>query len=207
MSQLSACRSMGFALAALLLPAAAQAIPITYTYEIASASGTLNSVAFSSEPLVFHATADTDDVGTISGLPVIGLLTASFTINGGEPLVMEQTLGLLVSSGILFLVTDNLKAVIYGGEAEAGPISTYDLVSELSVSGMSVGFFPADDDAGYGALSTTSGPLIFDVIPFTTASFVASTSDAGATVPLPAAAPLFAGGLAMLGLLRRRRRA
>lgn len=163
----------------------ALAIPITYT-ESATASGTLNGISFSNDVITLTGTADTTGVFDQGGVLKIDVV-AWFSISGGGDGTFTDAMQVFNNPGFLppavglddgitssVMATFNSAFASYNLASAIGPITGAPFINP------SVSF------------ETSAGPLLIST---------AGNSTFTATLPEPAALPLFATGLGVLGLL------
>jgi hypothetical protein len=172
------------AIISVLSVANAKAIPITYT-EVGTGSGALDGTSFTNQLVTIMMTADTSN---ITGGPTF------FQNLVGTTTVSVSTVG-----------TDTLKfAGAFANGQEAGFFVGVPIVIETSSSAFA--------SYALGVIGPTSGPSVINPgINFQTGTGTFGLTSMGdttfsATVPLPAALPLFATGLVGLGLLGWRRK-
>lgn len=181
-------------------PTVALALPALYTITLEGVSGTLGANAFTERQVTFRVSGDTDDIYTSGDYHELLSAPAEVTI---------ASLGTYVFTGDSYVWTNlsgvglfdyNWNDIVYGSELDettAADSTAFDLTTDISLAFSSMQVY---DDSFY-TIATTGGNLVL------TADYVPGTfvAEIGATVPLPAAAPLLGMGLAALGLARRRR--
>lgn len=181
--------------AAVLMPFAASAVPITYTYS-GMASGDLAGTGFSGASFVITAQADTSTVGgwccsnlqnthASATVSLTGFGTVSFSMPTHTWIAENCCLGFganLAANYVTLFSTPGLTDVGYGLATNIGPI-----VAVASTQGQFVG------------IATSGGALTFSQIGDVT--FQASV------VPEASASVLMALGLAGIMLATRRRKA
>ena len=173
----------------------AKASTITYT-ESATVSGSLNGVSFASKLLTLTGTGDTANI--TNGVPIAIHLTATFGVAGVGSGTFTDT----------FEVFDNQGAAVAGFEDIAQPANLLDTANNaFATYNLSTSIGPLTGSSlinpGF-SFPTTAGALILN-----SAGDATFTAVVTPVVPLPAALPLFASGLAGLVLLgwRRKRKA
>jgi hypothetical protein len=184
-------------LALLGLVANAKASPITYT-ESATVSGSLNGVSFTNELLTLTGTGDTASVA--SGFYFTNVVSATFSLAGFGSGTFTESID----------VFDNQS--VPGAGFQKGPAGGLDLLDILNNAALasyalttSIGPITGSPAINSGtSFSTSRGPLILTSFSGDT-TFTANAGTVSA-VPLPGAFPLFATGLAGLGLLGWRRK-
>ena len=195
MAELHNKRWVEFLLAGVLLlaPGYAQAIPVTYFYEV-TGTGTIGGVPFES-PVTFIARGDTGSVSptlsvaydgeiVIAGLGAFTLAPTSFS-------VLTLNLGSELNYGIF-------PSVVISG-LESAVFATWDFSSELSlapVSGEAVLQAPPVN----GPVMTSGGDFLLESI-LPQVRFRSSV----ATVPVPATGALLLGALALVAATARQR--
>ena len=196
------------AVAALAFAAPALASPITYT-EVGTGSGTLDGTSFTNQLVTITMTADTTNIidGSTTPFNSVGTTTVTVSAVGADT----------VPDAFAFVNQNNPVAGF--ADALMSPDSTADLpVINSTVNSVFASY-------ALGAIGPTSGPSLRNQATFATGSGTFSLSSMGDTtfcaasdgvscatvgaVPLPATLPLFATGLAGLGLIgwRRKRKA
>ncbi|MBP6765097.1 MAG: hypothetical protein KA141_08875 [Rubrivivax sp.] len=182
--------------AALLMPVAAWAVPITYIYS-GTGSGSLGGTNFSSTGFIITAQADTDNIApwssatlqnTHSSATVTLLGFGTFTLTAPTHTWIADNcclgIGADLSSNYLTLFNPAIVSVGYALATDIGPI----LDATASTQNQFVG------------IETSGGDL--SISQLNGASFQAITS----AVPETSASVLMALGLAGIGLAARRRR-
>ena len=191
----------------MLCVANAKAIPITYT-ETATISGSLNGVSFANELLTLTGTGDTGAVaGPASSPGFTGFtnpVTVTFSVAG-------------TGSGSLtgpYHAFDNQSAEAAGFTNETLQTSLLFIFGPAAFGSyaLSTSIGPITDDDMWNpgvSFPSTAGALIINFVIGEEGTFTAATGTVAQVVPLPAALPLFATGLGVLGLLgwRRKRKA
>lgn len=178
---------------ALLLGSVAQAETIEYIFTGTCAASTcsLNGTYFTS--FTVTEVGDTSSVSGPSGGEYTNATSATFTSGAltatltGTNEVLENT----ASPGYMGFVQTSPALAIEALTNTA--FETYDLATALALTSGGLSVSATDD-----TYSTSAGNLVFADI--TALSFEAVVT------PLPAALPLFAGGLGAMGLLGRRRK-
>jgi hypothetical protein len=168
----------------------------TVTVEITgNGTGTFNGNPFSSSPFDFHL------VGPDGGGNVVDLTTATVSINGGSFNTFTDPMHIGLHFG--------LDYAFFGYQAPGPdliqltflPADFTALTSTNSFSGAPTGFLLAFSD-----VPTSGGPLSFTDFDLRGLNLSAVSTGSGSQTPLPAALPLFASGLGVMGLLARRRK-
>jgi hypothetical protein len=169
----------------------ARAESITYT-ESATISGSLGGTGFSDDVITLTGSDDPANVVSVAGL-FENNLTVTFSIAGAGAGtwtdVGTYVFDAFSSAGFSdhFLGIDIL-------DTQSPALATYKLTTSIGpISGTAL-------FSGGASFSTTDGTLII-----TAADNAVFSADVDAT-PLPAALPLFAGGLGIIGLLARRKK-
>ena len=192
-------RIIGIALAAFAFAAPAMASPITYT-EVGTGSGTLDGTMFTNQLVTITMPGDTTNItNPNSGFfqNLVGTTTVTVATVGTDTL----------PTGRVFVVQTSQVA---GFEDTSLP----EVIMDTSNSAFAT--------YALGAIGPTSGPSLRNLATFATGSgtfYLSSMGDSTfcaasdgvscatvGAVPLPAALPLFATGLAALGLLGWRRK-
>jgi len=190
-----------FIASALAAAAAAQAVPITYTFS-GVANGTVGAQAFVRNDLLVTVTTDTTNIDTTrfgSGIPATAaLLNASFSLSGFGSGTLTQAVYVFNNQGTQTLGFGNIaNNDLIDLENVAVPLSTYGLVTPLTFMGTPPNFIFQFQNVGtsLGALSLSG---------LTDAVFTASV----AAVPEPSTYGMLAAGLMVgVGAQARRRRA
>jgi hypothetical protein len=190
-----------FIASALAAAAAAQAVPITYTFS-GVANGTVGAQAFVRNDLLVTVTTDTTNIDTTrfgSSIPATAaLLNASFSLSGFGSGTLTQAVYVFNNQGTQTLGFGNIaNNDLIDLENVAVPLSTYGLVTPLTFMGTPPNFIFQFQNVGtsLGALSLSG---------LTDAVFTASV----AAVPEPSTYGMLAAGLMVgVGAQARRRRA
>jgi hypothetical protein len=183
---------IGAALFALASPA--YAVPITYTMTD-TASGSLNGVAFSNSTIVLTETADTTNITERFPGQFWNSGTMTLSVSGGALVTFTDQVALRSLHGGNFawvdfieltandeiLLDENNAFATYFSDTAIGPVTATSVLF-----GGNTGF------------STTGGTFIL-----TSAALPTFT----ATIPEPASLAIFGAGLAVLGVMRRKRNA
>ena len=185
---------LGGALGVLFFAGSGTASPITYT-QVGYGSGSLNGQAFSGLSVLLSLTTDTS---SITGGPTF------FTNMGGTVLatVSGLTTDTLPNASVFVIQTFAPPAAGFGDSVAGGSImDTFNSVFAayaLGPIGPTAGASFIRSDLTYA--TGTGGIFYLTSVGDTT--FTAAATAA----PLPAALPLFSGGLGVMGLLSARRR-
>jgi hypothetical protein len=190
-----------FIASALAAAAAAQAVPITYSFS-GVANGTVGAQAFVRNDLLVTVTTDTTNIDTTrfgSSIPATAaLLNASFSLSGFGSGTLTQAVYVFNNQGTQTLGFGNIaNNDLIDLENVAVPLSTYGLVTPLTFMGTPPNFIFQFQNVGtsLGALSLSG---------LTDAVFTASV----AAVPEPSTYGMLAAGLMVgVGAQARRRRA
>lgn len=185
---------------------AAQAVPITYTFSIASGSASFagDSTAYTGG-FTITAHADTDDIEAYG---------SGYWVNHSNAEISGSFGTVALDSGTRTFVNNNTSIVGFSREGSTGydllngagdeSLSSYDLSTEISTTG-SAEFLQW---SGFSDIVTSLGVLTFSDLT-TEMTFTATLDDVTppAPVPVPAAGLLLLGGIGALTALRRRSRA
>jgi hypothetical protein len=196
-SQVKFTRCVLAAIISVLCVANAKASTITYT-ESATVSGSLNGTSFTNELLTLTGTGDTATIVGTTGYITISL-TPSFSVAGVGS-------GTLTSPFVVFEQQSN-SAVGFELTGSLDLLDTFNAV--FATYNLSTSIGPATGSSAINAghsFSTNVGPLILTSAGDATFTAVGGSGPPPSAVPLPAALPLFATGLAGLGLLGWRRK-
>lgn len=184
----------------------AQAVPITYTFSVASGSASFaNDSTVYTGGFTITAHADTDDVQTYGSGYWVSHNSVEISGSFGT-VALETATRTFVNnnSSIVGFSRDGSTGydLLNGAEDEA--LSSYDLTTEMSSTG-SADFLQW---AGFSDILTSLGVLTFSDLS-TEMTFTAAFDDIGrpSPVPVPAAGLMLLGGLGALAVLRRKSRA
>jgi hypothetical protein len=189
------------AIISVLCVANAKGSPITYT-EFATVTGSLAGTSFpANEVLTLTGTGDTANITQAQNVFRNILTTASFTLSVSVGGVGSGTFTDAIQVAVN--QSGSGSVVAFGDNGVGDILDTFNAAFAtyaLSFIG------PITGTSGFNSLPfpTTAGALILNTAG--DATFCASTGGSSCAVPLPDALPLFATGLAGLGLLGWRRK-